>query len=81
MPDLEDLRDPDMVLYKNGKPYRSIDVLYGFDEGEPPKRIKKYSTKRIRRMHENAMQRAMSEPTSFAEARERGLNYWWDSES
>ena len=43
--------------------------------------ITRYSTRVIKRKQEAAMQRALAEPTSFSEARERGLNYYWDTDN
>jgi len=39
----------------------------------------RYSTRRIRRKQEEARQRFFSEPYSYADAIERGLNYYWDN--
>jgi len=68
MPSLED-------IYSEVTHYPS----YGRYEDPLPRRKARYSTKVTRRKQETARQRANSEPTSFAEAIERGLNYYWDA--
>lgn len=52
---------------------------YGRYEDPLPRRKARYSTRAIRRRLEIARQRANSEPSSLAEAIERGLNYYWSA--
>ena len=45
-----------------------------------PKEV--YSSRRVKRSEEIARYNYLfAEPTSFAQARDRGLNYWYDNEN
>ena len=82
MPTQEDYYHPDTVYYRNGVPFCPRDRLMGLYEDKLPKRSNpsiKYSSRRLKRKQESTRLNSLAEPSSFAEAREKGRDFWWDS--
>ena len=81
MPTEEEAYHPGTIVWRNGRATSPLDKLRGLDKFyEEEKHIRrKYSTRVIKRKQQAARDRFFAEPTSFTEARERGLNYYWDS--